>query len=123
MSQEKLKILKMIEEGIISSEEGFQLLEALGSDDGFKKTSKNQSAKWVRIIVTHDKQSDNVNIRLPIALIKAGMKIGETFSPSIKSSLGDVDYDLIIQAIDGGDQGEVLSLQSGEGHDITIILE
>ena len=55
-SEERLKILKMIDEGKISAEEGAKLLAALGDS---RKTARKQTgslraggARWLRVRVT-----------------------------------------------------------------------
>ena len=89
-SEERLKILTMIQEGKISAEDGVKLLEAL--DDLEDRTSRDGSyeaaspptgrvARWLRILVTDtDSGKTRVNIRLPISVVTAGMKMGARFS-------------------------------------------
>ncbi len=79
---EQLKILEMIEKGLITAAEGMELLDALNmtnepeqvqSVEVMYKTSK-RIYKYLKIKVTSDNQSVNVNVNVPIRLLTA---IGE----------------------------------------------
>lgn len=93
--EERMKILKMIQEGKISAEQGVQLLEAL--DEGTRRAARSRSApgapppppppsgrgtRWFRVLVTDTNTGKNrVNVRLPIGLVSAGIKMGARFAP------------------------------------------
>jgi hypothetical protein len=79
---EQLKILEMIEKGQISAAEGMELLEALNmtnEPESVKAIDTLDSPtkrifKYLRIRVTSDNQTVNVNVNVPIRLLTA---IGE----------------------------------------------
>lgn len=79
---EQLKILEMIEKGLISAAEGMELLEALKLTNEPEPVQQfmvaNQAAKhnykYLKIRVTSDNQVVNVNVNIPIRLLSA---IGE----------------------------------------------
>jgi len=79
---EQLKILEMIEKGLITAAEGMELLEALKFTNDPEPVQQivlaNQAAKhnykYLKIRVTSDNQVVNVNVNIPIRLLSA---IGE----------------------------------------------
>ncbi|WP_033165178.1 hypothetical protein [Clostridium sp. KNHs205] len=74
---EQLKILEMIEKGQITASEGMELLEALGTakeTDSTPETvaypaTRKTNYKFLRIKVSADKKSLNVNVNVPLGLI------------------------------------------------------
>lgn len=88
---EKMRVLKMIEEGKINTLQGIELLNALDVS-----TSKNQAVtpvktqalhhpQWMRVIVTDlNSGKSRVNVRLPAGLIGTGTKMGAHFSTNIE---------------------------------------
>ena len=78
--EERMRILRMVEEGKISAQEADRLLGALeGSElNGIAKKGK---AKWLKVRV-YEKDSGNprVRVNVPLALVKIGAKIGAKFS-------------------------------------------
>ncbi|HHN46452.1 MAG TPA: hypothetical protein ENN09_03325 [Planctomycetes bacterium] len=71
MSEERKKVLEMLGAGKISVEEAERLLGAIGE----AKTAKGGGAapRYLRVTVESLK-GDNVNVRVPMQLIRAGMK-------------------------------------------------
>jgi len=74
---EQLKILEMIENGQISASEGMELLDALksSSEPSAPNNGANLSSpalrnyKFLKIKVTSDNKSVNVNVNIPIRLL------------------------------------------------------
>lgn len=81
MNEEYMRILKMIEEGKISAEEGAELMKAIGGEENLveeqlagKKTSLH--GKKLRIVVTDiDTGKDKANIKIPLRLAKIAEKM------------------------------------------------
>lgn len=79
MDEERKKILEMISEGKISVEEAEKLLEAVSKEKPGSKEVKDSSGrkilKYLRVVVEpKEKGGDRVNIRVPLNLIRAGLK-------------------------------------------------
>lgn len=117
-SEERLKILKMIQEGKITAEEGIQLIEALdetttASDsaqtDGssIPSGSGRGGAKWLRVRVTDTKTGKvRVNVRLPVNVVSAGLKMGAKFSPEVEC----LDVDQLMTHIRSGETGQIVDV-------------
>ena len=68
---EKMRILKMVEEGKISSDEANKLLEMIDS----KSQKITGNVRWLRVKV-FENGKQTVNMKIPFGLIRAGLKLG-----------------------------------------------
>lgn len=103
-SEERMKILRMLEEGKLSADEAGKLLDALGSGAAPGMTGrKNQQ---IRVSVTGD-QVPAVNVSVPIALAKTVLR----FIPK-QARDGDpsIDPTEIMRLIEEGYQGKIASV-------------
>jgi len=78
--EERMKILKMVEEGKISAREADRLIGALEGGE-LNNIAKKGKAKWLKVRV-YDKDSERtrVKVNVPLALVKIGARIGARFS-------------------------------------------
>lgn len=110
MSEERMRILKMLEEGKITVEEADNLLSALGEDE---KPRKSRTARFLRIRV-QEAGEEKVNINVPISLAKVAMR----FIPShVKGTLNekDIDIDEILSEIEEGmGDRKIVEVEDGE---------
>ena len=77
MSDARKKILDMLQKGRITVEEAEKLLAALDSPAEAQPGTERSDCKYLRIMVEPGPQSedrDRVNIRVPMKLIRAGLK-------------------------------------------------
>jgi hypothetical protein len=94
-TEERMKILKMINDGKITAEEGSKLLKALSSGEDKPKTSARggKGGQWLRVRVTDMASgSTKVNVNLPLKLLDAGLNIASQFAP-------EMDDDQMLDAI------------------------
>lgn len=86
-TEERMKILKMIQEGKITAEEGARLLAALRESRGSPKPSASGPEGrqgWLRVRVTDmNTGRTKVNVNLPIGLVDAGLNIARQFVPEM----------------------------------------
>lgn len=123
-TEERLQILKMIEEGKISATEGAELLRALDqssphtAQDPLKGTSP---ARWFRVRVTDEKSGRHkVNVNIPMGLVNVGIKMGARFIPNIE----DERYHEVMNAIRSGRQGKIIDIRNDdEGERVEIFVE
>lgn len=113
--EERMQILKMIEDGKISASEGAELLRALDtskSSNSYEPLKGASSARWFRVRVTDTASGQRkVNVNIPIGLVKVGIKMGARFAPDIEG----VDYQDIMEAIRSGQQGKIFEALDDEG--------
>ena len=120
--EERMKILKMIEEGKLSPEEGAQLLSALSRKNtpGIPNLSAS-GAKWLRVRVTDlNTGRSKATVQIPLALMDAGMKIGAHFAPEIDG----VSMDQLMEALRSGMTGKIIDATDDEdGEHVEIFVE
>ena len=122
--EERMQILKMIQDGKISAEEGAKLLTALSeSARSDKKAARTElgRARWFRVRVTDlDSGKDKVNVNIPIGLVNVGVKMGARFAPEIEG----MDFDEVVTAIQSGAQGKILDVvNEKDGERVEIFVE
>ena len=126
-NEERMKILKMIEEGKISADEGSKLLTALNdSRKGIPMPARPQamgggSARWLRIRVTDIRTGrSKASVQIPLALVDAGMKIGAHFAPEVEG----VDMTNVMEALRMGVTGKIIDVTDDEdGEHVEIFVE
>ncbi|HSQ39847.1 MAG TPA: hypothetical protein VLM78_06780 [Anaerolineales bacterium] len=123
--EERLKILKMIEDSKISAEEGAKLLAALSEGrrgPGMPTPPRPPGGpRWLRIRVTdvHSGRS-KASVQIPLDLVDAGMKIGAHFAPEVEG----VDMDNVMQAVRSGMTGKIIDVMDDEdGEHVEIYVE
>ena len=120
-TEERLKILKMIEEGKVSAEEGAKLLSALASANRPLGGLSASGAKWLRVRVTDvNTGRSKATVQIPISLMEAGMKIGAHFAPEIDG----VNMDQLMEALRTGVTGKIIDVTDDEdGEHVEIFVE
>lgn len=120
---ERMQILKMVEAGQISAEEGVRLLKALDEADTKTQaaTANNPDTRWFRVRVTDLATGKHkVNVNIPIGLVNVGMRLGAKFAPSIDNA----EMDQILKAIKSGAQGRIIEVEDAEdGERVEIYVE
>jgi len=117
-TEERMKILRMINEGKITAEEGSKLLKSLGGSEKPKKVKgKIGSSQWLRVRVTDmAKGKTKVNVNLPLKLLDAGLNIASQFAPemedqqmmdAVKEALHENMQGKIVDVIDEEDQEQI----------------
>lgn len=128
MSDEKIKILEMIQNGKITATEGLELLKAL--DDSFIKQDNalNTGSRFLRIRVTSG-QNKKVNVNIPLSLLKIATKFasfGMKFIPEEARQemqkkgvdLSEIDFDELVQLIDQGQaNGKLIDVDTDDQKD------
>lgn len=121
--EERMKILKMVEEGRISAQEGAKLLAALSSGDRHKAppAAPASQARWFRVrVVDLESGRNKVNVNIPMSLVTVGIKMGARFAPDVEG----LDYEEIMEAIRSGVQGKILDrVDEEDGERLEIFIE
>lgn len=97
MSAEHQRILKRVAEGKTSPEEAEKLLAAVAEDKAASDNTEigptSDILKYLRITVDSVK-GDKVNVRIPLALIRAGMKLTALFPKDVSEQMEEKGIDL-----------------------------
>ena len=138
-AEERVKILNMIREGKISPEQGVQLLQVL--DEGVRKAKPPQppavpafpaiptpptanmrgTGRWFRVMVTDTNTGKTrVNVRLPVGLVSAGVKMGARFAPQVEG----LDAEQLMQYLNAGETGKIVDVYDEEdGEHVEVFIE
>lgn len=123
-SEERMRILRMIQEGKITAEEGAKLLAALRESRKETRTTTSTGRLgrgWLRVRVTDmSTNRPKVNVNLPLSLMDAGLKIGAQYAPE----LAGIDLSEFIEEIKGGAQGKIIDvIDEEDGEHVEIFVE
>ena len=126
---EKMKILKMVEDGVISSEEAMKLMEAIEDEETIKAGPRETDyrGKKLKVKVFDPEENTKVDVKIPLSLVNLGFKIGSKFSPDFQSKLGDIDIEEIIQSAldefnETGSQ-TIVDIEQDNGTIVKVIIE
>jgi hypothetical protein len=121
-TEERMQILKMIEEGKISPEEGAKLLSALGKKQAVASASQGMpEARWFRVRVSDPETGrSKVNVNIPIGLVNVGVKMGARFIPED----ADIDIEELFEQIRSGAHGKIMEvIDEDSGEHVEIFIE
>ncbi len=119
-SEERLRILKLIESGQVKAEEGAQLLDALG--EGPPRARAARARPYILRVRVTDLSSHHqkVNVTVPVSLIDVGIKLGARLFPHG----GGPTIEEIRRAVESGVTGRVFDMQDlDEGERVEIFIE
>lgn len=135
-SEERLKILQMVQEGKITPEDAAQLLEAINAGSAAAAPPRRTGApgdlsdsamglgrkpRFLRVRVTDtDSGRPRVNVRLPISMVSVGLKMGSKFAPQVEG----LDAEQLMQIIESGELGQIVDVVDDEdGEHVEVFLE
>jgi len=135
MSRERMKILQMVAEGTITPEAGEKLLSRLEPDRTTTAPAEPEldpgdrragPIKYLRLVVDG---KDKANVRVPIGLIRTGIKLTALMPLSASKHLSEHGIDLSqFNDLDGDDLMEALrelkvDVDSGDGKTVRVFCE
>lgn len=129
MKDEISRVLTLVEEGKIDKEKASELIGILqGKDQPELVTIKKEvpyGNKMLKIRVTSE-EGDNVNVNLPINLVKAVLKVGTNIAekiPEAEKYVKDINVDLLIEAIENELDGQIVEIASANGDKVFVVIE
>lgn len=130
--EDKKRILKMVEEGKITSEEAIKLLEALETSNNEKVDEKKDisAEEFLNIIPNPDGEKmlyvrvlssdgSKVKVNIPLELIKIMGGIGKMHIGELEKH--NIDFDKLMDAIDKGFVGRIVEVEDGNDRVIVEI--
>ena len=101
MSEERKKVLVMLAEGKITSDEAERLLEKLETQADEQRpvvletsgSPKSGVPKYLRVVVD-SADGDKVNIRVPLALVRTGIKLSTMLPSKASEKMKEQGIDL-----------------------------
>ena len=117
MSDNRKRILEMLEAGKISTDEAMKLLSALENNEEGGKVDLKKKIRYLRVLVDsphgHDGEGPGkVNVRIPVSLIRAGMKftslLPEDASRKVEEALSTKGFNVNLKNIKEEDIEELI---------------
>ncbi|MBS5064649.1 MAG: hypothetical protein KHZ58_12800 [Hungatella hathewayi] len=125
---EKLRILKMVEEGTITAEQAAELMAAMNVEAPEVETAMvktNYDKKMFRIIVDST-GGDKVNIQFPVGAIKKILKVTGKL-PISEKNLEGVDIasmmDAVSECLDAEIEGDFVNVDAMDGTTVRIFVD
>lgn len=134
MKSEIEKVLTMVKEGKVDAEKGSELIQVLKEkEQGTSVSPSNFTSnrppsyfdKTLKIRVV-SAEKDNVNVNLPIKLVKVVLAAGHSIASKIPQSeqyVKDINIDLIFDAIENELDGQIVDVKSANGDTVSVIIE
>ena len=126
MNEERMQILKMVQDGVITAEEAAKLLAALEDRgrDGVRGPGDGKS-RWFRVRVTDLKTGKRkVNVNIPMGLVEVGARLGARFGAKTDAELGDLDLKGILDMVRAGADGKLVDIDDDEeGEHVEVYVE
>lgn len=119
LTDERNRILRLVESGNVTAEEAIRLLDAIESKQ--EHTDERKRKRIARVRVTNlATNRQKANVTVPVSLIDVGLRLGTRLVPQIRgSALED-----LLRAIESGTTGRLLDLQDlEEGERVEIFAE
>ena len=126
-NDERMRILKMVEQGKISAEVGSRLLDALGAADrkrssaAYPNSPATGPGRRLRVRVTDAHTGRNkINVTIPASLVDVGLKMGARFAPEMEG----FDLTHLGEMVRSGATGKLVEVQDQEdGELVEIFIE
>lgn len=122
---ERLRILKMVEDGTITAEQAAELMKAMGVEEESQVPAKSKAGydkKMFRIIVD-SVDGDKVNVQFPAGAIKKILKVTGKL-PIADKDLQGVDLEQMMEAIseclDEEIEGDFVNVNAADGTTVRV---
>jgi DNA-directed RNA polymerase subunit F len=123
MNQERTKILEMLKEGKISVEEAEKLLSAVEEQEepGSANGSVKPKSRLHIQVFEGDLEKAKVNIRLPLKLVKWGMRFIPKDASNMTINDRQISYDELIDILNNAESGELVEVFDNEKNTKVVI--
>jgi len=130
-SDERIKILKMVQEGKITANQASELLQVLDDRSTPERDASSAlppvpggrpgSGHWFRVRISDiESGKTRANIRLPVSIVSAGLKMGMKFSPEMEG----MDVEQLVEIIQSGETGTIVDVyDEDDGEHVEVFIE
>lgn len=120
MNEEIKRILKLLEDGKITSDQASELIAAL-KDKETQSDQPKSTEKHLKVIVTSC-DGKNLNIKLPIKFIKGIIKATGKMPVHINGG-EEIDMNVVMAAIENEVCGKIVEMNSSKGDYVEVKIE
>jgi len=128
MREEKVQVLKRLQNDEITAVEAAKLLEGLDNPQALEVTEVKEEkpsgnlGKTFRIkILSSD--GDRVNVQIPLNFAKLALRHGGRFLKDKVQSDIDLDFEEVLEMIDKGNIGKLVDIVSADGDSVEIVID
>lgn len=131
MSQERIKILEMLQSGKIDAAEAEKLLASVETGVVTTQTPKKGPFTMIRVKVL-SANGDKVNVQVPLSLVRVALQAGKGIMKHSEingkkmnvdfDELG-IDIDKIIELAESGALGKLVDVESANGDLVEVYVE
>jgi hypothetical protein len=125
-TDERMLILRMIEDGKVSAEEGAKLLASIGQEPERKPKAvisqkRPGGAQWFKVRVSDSKTGKmKALVNLPIGLMDWGLRVGAQFAPEMEG----LDLNELSEILRSGADGKIVEvIDEEDGEHVEIYIE
>ncbi|MBC5581978.1 hypothetical protein H8S23_10705 [Anaerofilum sp. BX8] len=122
---EKLRILKMVEDGTITAEQAAELMAALGAAPGDDVLRGSYDKKMFRILVD-GLSGDKVKIQFPVGAVKKILKVTGRL-PIPEKDLQGIDLsemmDAVAECLEAEIEGDFVNVEAADGTTVRIFVD
>jgi len=124
MNEEKMKILKMLEDKKLSSSEAMQLLESLEKIDSKTQGAGGGKGRTLKIrVYKEDSSEPKVNVNVPLVWSKFLTPfIGGKIKEELEAKGYPMDLGKIQEALESGEIGKIVEVNNGKSR-VEIYIE
>lgn len=113
MTEERLQILRMVEQGKVSAEEAAKLMGALGDDKGSARPEARRTNKLVRIRVREGDKT-KVNVNVPLELARVALRFMPMKVLREQGVSEQLDIEEVVRLLDEGLEGKIVDIQDDD---------
>lgn len=124
---ERLRILKMVEEGTITAEQASELMAAMNANPAEPAAvAKNSYDKKMFRIVVDSMEGDKVRVQFPVSAVKKILKVTGKL-PIPEKDLEGVDLssmmDAISECLDDEIEGDFVNVDAADGSTVRVFVD
>lgn len=124
--EEKMRILKMVEDGTITAAEAAELMSVMDAAETAGLPQKQTYDKKMFRIIVDSVQGDKVNVQFPVGAIKKILQVTGKL-PIPEESLQGIDLasmmDAIIECLDEEIQGDFVNVAAADGTTVRVFVD
>ena len=127
MNDEIRRILTMVENGKLTSDQAAVLIDSF--EEKIEKKPLLEDSPYLNRLLkvrVHSETNDNINVNVPIRLVKVLLQTGIGIASKIPQSqtyTENIDVELLLAAIDSELVGEIVNAKLANGDSINIYVE
>lgn len=122
MNEEIKRILKLVEDGKLNSDQATELIGALKNQSGAGKAATAQIVdRHLKVNITSSK-GKNLNIKLPVKFVKGIIKATGKMPVHINGDQ-EIDMKVISDAIANDVTGKIVEMKTNNGDYLEVVIE